>query len=81
VATEYANKRDAPNARKVQLDSVLDTEEVDVARFQTATKELETNSFVQLMAAANAVRIPDATNLLLGALTYAQAMVADADAQ
>jgi len=81
VATEYANKRDAPNARKVQLDSVLDTEEVDVARFQTATKELETNSFVQLMAAANAVRIPDARNLLLGALTYAQAMAADADAQ
>ena len=72
---------DAPNARKVQLDSVLDMEEVDVARFQTATKELETNSSVQLTAAANAVRILDARNLLLGALACAQAMVADADAQ
>lgn len=72
---------DVPNARKVQLDSVLDMEEVDVVHFQTATKELETNSSVQLTAAANAVRILNARNLQLGALACAQAMVADADAQ
>lgn len=75
----FANTKAAPSVLRVLPDFVLHMEEAAVAPSPGVIRELETNSSVLLMVAANVAKLMVATNLLLADPVCAQLTVEDAD--
>ena len=78
VATVCANTKDAANVPRDPLVFALPTEEGEGVHLLVATKEQETNSFVQLMAVGSVVKPTVAINPQLVVPACAQLMVAAA---